>query len=103
MVRKILTIMVAFIGMVASGFVTEDTLFSEMKGVVVGQFPNFIRLILVTNNDWMVPASGEQRRFVVINASAARMPDTVYFGAIIHLMENGCLEALMYHLLYLDL
>ena len=47
-----------------------------MKGVDVGQFPNFIRLILATNNDWVVPASAEQRRFVVIDASAARMQDT---------------------------
>ena len=85
------------------GLVTEDTLSIEMKGVDVGQFPNFIRLILATNNDWVVPASAEQRRFVVIDASAARMQDTAYFGAIIHQMENGGLEALMHHLQSFDL
>ena len=88
---------------VLKGLVTEDTLSIEMKGVDVGQFPNFIRLILATNNDWVVPASAEQRRFVVIDASAARIQDTAYFGAIIHKMENGGLEALMYHLLSVDL
>lgn len=88
---------------VLKGLVTEDTLSIEMKGVDVGQFPNFIRLILATNNDWVVPASAEQRRFVVIDASAARIQDTAYFGAIIHQMENGGLEALMYHLLSVDL
>jgi len=88
---------------VLKGLVTEDTLSIEMKGVDVGQFPNFIRLILATNNDWVVPASAEQRRFVVIDASAARMQDTAYFGAIIQQMDNGGLEALMHHLQSLDL
>ena len=88
---------------VLKGLVTEDTLSIEMKGVDVGQFPNFIRLILATNNDWVVPASAEQRRFVVIDASAARMQDTAYFGAIIQQMESGGLEALMHHLQSLDL
>jgi hypothetical protein len=88
---------------VLKGLVTEDTLSIEMKGVDVGQFPNFIRLILATNNDWVVPASAEQRRFVVIDASAARMQDTAYFGAIIHQMENGGIEALMHHLQSVDL
>lgn len=88
---------------VLKGLVIEGTLSIEMKGVDVGKFPNFIRLILATNNDWVVPASAEQRRFVVIDASAARMQDTAYFGAIIHQMENGGFEALMYHLLSSDL
>jgi len=88
---------------VLKGLVTEDTLSIEMKGVDVGQFPNFIRLILATNNEWVVPASAEQRRFVVIDASAARMQDTAYFGAVIQQMENGGLAALMHHLQSLDL
>ena len=88
---------------VLKGLVTEDTLSIEMKGVDVGQFPNFIRLILATNNDWVVPASSEQRRFVVIDASAARMQDTAYFGAIINQMKNGGTGALMHHLLSVDL
>ena len=88
---------------VLKGLVTEETLSVEMKGVDVRQFPNFIRLILATNNDWVVPASAEQRRFVVIDASAARMQDTAYFGEIIQQMENGGLEALMHHLQSLDL
>ena len=88
---------------VLKGLVTEDTLSIEMKGVDVGQFPNFIRLVLATNNDWVVPASAEQRRFVVIDASPARMQDTAYFGAIIQQMDDGGLEALMHHLQSLDL
>ena len=88
---------------VLKGLVTEDTLSIEMKGVDVGQFPNFIRLILASNNDWVVPASSEQRRFVVVDASSARMQDSSYFGAIINQMNNGGAEALMHHLLSVDL
>jgi hypothetical protein len=88
---------------VLKGLVTEDTLSIEMKGVDVGQFPNFIRLILASNNDWVVPASSEQRRFVVVDASSAKMQDSSYFGAIINQMNNGGAEALMHHLLSVDL
>lgn len=44
-----------------------------MKGVDVHNAPNFIRLIMASNNDWVVPASVDQRRFVVIEAGTARM------------------------------
>ena len=53
--------------------VTEDTMPIEMKGVDVHNAPNFIRLIMASNNDWVVPASVDQRRFVVIEAGTARM------------------------------
>ena len=45
----------------------------------------------------------EQRRFVEVDASSAKMQDTSYFGAIINHMENGKTEALMHHPISVDL
>ena len=85
------------------GMVTEDTIAIEMKGVDVQSSPNFIRLILASNNDWLVPASADQRRFVVIEAGEARMQDSGYFAAIMEQIENGGREALMHLLCQRDL
>ena len=77
---------------------TEDNIAIEMKGIDVQSLPNYVRLILASNNEWIIPASADQRRFVVIEASEARMQDASYFGSIINQIKNGGREALMYFL-----
>lgn len=88
---------------VLKGLVTEDNIAVEMKGIDVQSSPNYVRLILASNNEWIIPASADQRRFVVIEASEARMQDASYFGSIINQIENGGREALMYFLSERDL
>ena len=83
--------------------VTEDTMPIEMKGVDVQNAPNFVRLIMASNNDWVVPASVDQRRFVVMEAGNARMQDSAYFKALRDQMEQGGRQALMQFLLDRDL
>jgi hypothetical protein len=50
-----------------------------------------------------MPSCAKQRRFVVIDASSAQIQNTPYSGAIIEEINNGGLEALMHHLLEVDL
>ena len=88
---------------VLKGLVTEDKIAIEMKGIDMQPSPNYVRLILASNNEWIIPASADQRRFVVIEASEARMQDASYFGSIINQIENGGREALMYLLSERDL
>ena len=82
--------------------VTEDTTPIEMKGVDVQNAQNFVRLIMASNNDWVIPASADQRRFVVMEAGTARMQDSVYFKALRDQMEQGGRQALMQFLLDRD-
>ena len=88
---------------VLKGLVTEDNIAIEMKCVDIQSSPNYVRLILASNNDWLIPAGADQRRFVVMEAGAARMQDAAYFGAIIEQIKNGGREALMFFLLERDL
>ena len=83
--------------------VTENTMPIEMKGVDIQNAPNFVRLIMASNNDWAVPASVDQRRFVVLEAGTGRMQDSAYFGALKDQMDNGGRHALMQFLLDRDL
>jgi len=83
--------------------VTEDTMPIEMKGVDVQNASSYVRLIMASNNDWVVPASVDQRRFVVMEVSNARMQDSAYFKALRDQMEQGGRQALMQFLLDRDL
>ena len=85
--------------------ITEETLLVEPKGVerLCGQELHSISLCLPTAA-WVIPASTDARRgFFMLNVSDTRKQDTRYFGAIIQEMENGGREALLHHLLNLDL
>ena len=83
--------------------ITEDKIAIEMKGIDVRSSSNFARLILASNNDWVVPASIDQRRFAVIEAGEARMQDAHYFKALLDQIEQGGLQALMQFLMDRDL
>ena len=79
--------------------ITEDTIQIEMKGKDLVTFKNYMRLIVSSNNDWVVPAGSEERRFFVLDVSEARMQDRAYFASIISEMDNGGREALLDYLL----
>jgi hypothetical protein len=88
---------------VLKALITEDTIQIEMKGKDVITLRNHIRLLISSNNDWVVPAGNEERRFFVVDVGDARIQDRTYFGAIVDQMSNGGREALLYYLLNYDL
>ncbi|MBK18787.1 MAG: hypothetical protein CMM52_08110 [Rhodospirillaceae bacterium] len=88
---------------VLKALITEDTIQIEMKGQDVVPFRNHIRLIVSSNNEWVVPAGNEERRFFILDVSEARMQDRAYFGSIVAQMNSGGREALLQYLLDYDL
>jgi len=83
--------------------VTEETLQIEPKGKDIYTVQNHIRLMIASNAEWVVPAGLEERRFCVVDVSEAHMQDTAYFQALVAQMDNGGREALLHHLLHLDI
>lgn len=80
--------------------ITEPTLSIERKGMDIFSVPNVIHLILASNEDWVVPAAMDERRFVVLDVDKSRQNDTVYFEAIeTELNVNGGLAAMLYDLM----
>ena len=49
--------------------ITERTLMIEPKGVDSFQMPNRLKILMATNNDWVVPASADERRYFVLDVS----------------------------------
>ncbi|WP_257288793.1 DUF5906 domain-containing protein, partial [Endozoicomonas sp. SESOKO2] len=78
--------------------ITESRRMIEMKHKDALEVENYARVIMASNEDWVVPAEVDERRFCATRVSDSRKGDTKYFEAIIHERDNGGVEALM-HLL----
>ena len=77
--------------------ISSDTLQIEGKFENVTQRPNYVNVVFISNEDWVVPADGEDaRRFLALRVSNAHKQDGVYFGAIDDQMENGGIEAMVH-------
>jgi hypothetical protein len=83
--------------------ITEDSHIIELKGVDSFEVKNYIRLIVASNNDWLVPAGATARRFCVIDVQPNRKGDFGYFAAIEEEMKSGGWQALMHFLQSYDL
>ena len=83
--------------------ITEDTLTIEPKGVDAFLAPNRLHVLMASNEDWVIPAGVDERRFVVADVSSARAQDFGYFAALHRELDNGGREAMLHDLLALDL
>jgi hypothetical protein len=92
----------AHVGVLKS-LITEPTLTIEAKHQNAVQMTNFVHLMMASNEDWVVPASLEARRFLVLEVSPARANDHAYFAELDREMKNGGYEAMLHDLLAHDL
>ena len=84
--------------------ITEPSLNIERKGFDVQRVPNRVRLIMFSNEDWVIPAGPDERRFFVLDVADTHRQDHAYFAAIADQMERqGGREALLYDLQHLDI
>ena len=89
---------------VLKALVTEDLQISEQKGFDARPARNHVHLILASNDQWVVPAGNDERRFFVLDVvNPEHTKDTVYFGAIQRELDGGGYEALLYFLMNYDL
>jgi hypothetical protein len=82
------------------GLITDATLPIEQKFVDAETDVNLLHLIIISNNDWVVPASDRERRFFMVDVSGDKIGQYDYFQAIIDQLNRGGYEALLYHLLH---
>jgi len=83
--------------------VTEETITLEKKGVDATIASNYVHLLMASNEEWVVPAGFDERRFLVLDVSDTKMQDTDYFGKMNAQMQNGGYEAFLHHLMTYNL
>lgn len=81
------------------GMVTERNLVGERKGIDAILYRNMIHLIIASNNDWVVPAGADSRRWLVLDVNKIRANDVQYFNSIRDELDNGGREALIFMLM----
>lgn len=83
--------------------VTEEMITIEAKGIDAEVSANCIHLMMASNESWVVPAGMDDRRFFVLQVGNSVKNDDKYFSTIVEQLDNGGREALLHHLLTLDL
>jgi hypothetical protein len=79
--------------------VTSGVLDIEAKGVDVIQVPNLLHIMILGNDRWLVPASIDERRYLVLRCGEAHRGDQAYFEAIHKQLDSGGYSALLHYLL----
>lgn len=87
---------------VLKGLITESELVIELKGKEPIRVSNYARILMASNNDWVVPAGHGARRYLVLDASDASKGDSEYFAQLIENINGGGLEAFADHLMKFD-
>ncbi|MFV1851626.1 MAG: primase-helicase family protein [Thalassospira sp.] len=85
------------------GLVTSDYHMIERKGVDPFRVKNFVHLLVTSNNEWVVPAGHDERRFAVFDVQNAAQQNRQYFADMHDQLEAGGYEALLGYLLSFDL
>jgi phage/plasmid-associated DNA primase len=80
--------------------ITADRMIVERKGIDASQIKNCIRILMSANDDWVVPATRDERRYCVLDVGNKHKQDKSYFTAICYQLDHeGGLERMLYDLL----
>lgn len=92
----------AHVGVLKS-IITEPYLTVEAKFQNAAQMPNFLHIMMASNEEWVIPASVDARRFFVLEVSEVEKNNHAYFAAIIGQLDRGGYAAMLHELLTMDL
>lgn len=85
------------------GLITSSMQQIEAKGVDPIRLPNYVRVVMTSNEDWVVPAGKDERRFCVLDINPRVAQDAGYFREMDAELAAGGREALLHDLLTFDL
>lgn len=84
---------------ILKGLVTEPTLTIEGKGANAYQSKNMLSLLMASNEQWVVPASVDERRFCVLDVSGEKIGDRGYYDALAKQCKDKKAQAAFLHYL----
>ena len=88
---------------ILKGLITEPTISIEHKGKDVAEMDSHLNVMIASNNDWVIPAGLEERRFCVMSCSPEKAGNRAYFDRIYHeLKHKNGYGRMMYDLMHYD-
>jgi len=88
---------------VLKGLITEPELTIEGKGVNLVQARNRLHVVMASNEDWVVPAGIDERRFAVFQVANDHAQNGTYFKPLAAQLDGDGLAALLHDFLEMDL
>jgi hypothetical protein len=85
------------------GLITSDVQLVEAKRVDPIRMPNYVHCIMTSNENWVVPAGVDERRFCVLDVHPRRAQNHAYFKEMEEELNAGGRQRLLYDLLNFDL
>jgi hypothetical protein len=85
------------------GLITSESQMIESKGIDPIRIRNFVRLMMTSNEDWVVPAGMDERRFCVLDVHPRCAQNHDYFAEMQAELDGGGRARLLYDLLHFDL
>lgn len=85
------------------GLITSTMQQIESKGVDPIRLDNYVRVVMTSNEDWVVPAGKDERRFCVLDVNPRCAKNAAYFREMDAELDAGGREALLHDLLAFDL
>ena len=85
------------------GLITAPMQQIEAKGIDPIRLDNYVRLLMTSNEEWVVPAGKDERRFAVLDVDPRCAQKHEYFAEMDREMANGGLAHLLGDLLAFDL
>lgn len=84
--------------------ITEPTLMTERKGIDAEQQPNYLKIMMFTNNDFSVNATRDERRFAVFDVSSDAKGNNNYFKELLRDCNDSEVQAaFLYDMLNRDI
>lgn len=84
---------------ILKSLITDNVRMDEAKGVDAHNTKNYIHLMMATNEEWVVPATLDERRFFVIEMGTENLQDKEFFERMKNVMRNeGGMNKLLHFL-----
>jgi len=81
---------------VLKGLISERRMTREAKGIDSIEVDNLNHVIIASNEEWIIPAGPQSRRWLVLNVNGRMANNKTYFKGLWDEMDNGGRAALLY-------
>lgn len=85
------------------GLITSESQMIESKGIDPIRIRNYVRVLMTSNEEWVVPAGKDERRFCVLDINPRCAQNHEYFREMKEELDRGGRERLLHDLFAFDL